>query len=79
MCVFNDKILKLQKSLTAMEHVRLERSAEGEQNLLYDQSDIRTELKELKRLSTIKVNTIFFSFFDRMFKTLSYKEIEFGI
>lgn len=46
--------LESQKSLTAMEHVRLERSAENEQNLLYDQSDIRTELKELKRLSTIK-------------------------
>ena len=38
-----------------MEHVKLEKSAADEQNLLYEQSDLRIEVVELTRLAAIKV------------------------
>lgn len=44
-----------QNSLTAVEHVKLEASAAEEQNLLYEQSDLRIEVVELTRLAAIKV------------------------
>ena len=45
-----------QNSLTAVEHVKLEASAAEEQNLLYEQSDLRIEVVELTRLAAIKVS-----------------------
>lgn len=44
-----------QNNLTAVEHVKLEASAAEEQNLLYEQSDLRIEVVELTRLAAIKV------------------------
>jgi hypothetical protein len=44
-----------QNSVTAVEHVKLEASAAEEQNLLYEQSDLRIEVVELTRLAAIKV------------------------
>lgn len=45
-----------QNNLTAVEHVKLEKSAADEQNLLYEQSDLRIEVVELTRLAAIKVS-----------------------
>lgn len=47
----------LQNSLTAVEHVKLEASAAEEQNLLYEQSDLRIEVVELTRLAAIKASS----------------------
>ena len=41
-----------------MEHVKLEASAAEEQNLLYEQSDLRIEVVELTRLAAIKVSEL---------------------
>ena len=41
-----------------MEHVKLEKSAADEQNLLYEQSDLRIEVVELTRLAAIKVRQL---------------------
>lgn len=46
---------QFQNNLTAVEHVKLEKSAADEQNLLYEQSDLRIEVVELTRLAAIKV------------------------
>ncbi|XP_069141238.1 coiled-coil domain-containing protein 146-like [Argopecten irradians] len=48
--------LAQQNNLTAVEHVKLEASAAEEQNLLYDQSDLRIEVVELTRLAAIKAD-----------------------
>lgn len=47
---------QFQNNLTAVEHVKLEKSAADEQNLLYEQSDLRIEVVELTRLAAIKVS-----------------------
>ena len=49
------KSFLIQNSLTAVEHVMLEASAAEEQNLMYEQSDLRIEVVELTRLAAIKV------------------------
>lgn len=48
---------QFQNNLTAVEHVKLEKSAADEQNLLYEQSDLRIEVVELTRLAAIKVSS----------------------
>ncbi|XP_076468743.1 coiled-coil domain-containing protein 146-like [Babylonia areolata] len=50
------RALAQQNSLTAVEHVKLEASAAEEQNLLYEQSDLRIEVVELTRLAAIKAD-----------------------
>ncbi|KAH9508117.1 hypothetical protein Btru_054756 [Bulinus truncatus] len=50
------RALAQQNSLTAVEHVKLEASALEEQNLLYEQSDLRIEVVELTRLAAIKAD-----------------------
>ncbi|KAL3853073.1 hypothetical protein ACJMK2_016653 [Sinanodonta woodiana] len=50
------RALGQQNSLTRVEHVRLEASAAEEQNLLYEQSDLRIEVVELTRLAAIKAD-----------------------
>jgi len=50
------RALATQNSLTAVEHVKLEASAAEEQNLLYEQSDLRIEVVELTRLAAIKAD-----------------------
>lgn len=50
------RALAQQNSLTAVEHVKLEASAAEEQNLLYEQSDLRIEVVELTRLAAIKMD-----------------------
>ncbi|XP_041349849.1 coiled-coil domain-containing protein 146-like [Gigantopelta aegis] len=50
------RALKQQHSLTSVEHVKLEASAADEQNLLYQQSDLRIEVVELTRLAAIKAD-----------------------
>ncbi|XP_050405069.2 coiled-coil domain-containing protein 146 [Patella vulgata] len=52
----NKRALAQEKSLTAVEHVKLEASAQEEQNLLYEQSDLRIEVVELTRLAAIKAD-----------------------
>lgn len=53
---YNIFFLLEQNSLTAVEHVKLEASAAEEQNLLYEQCDLRIEVVELTRLAAIKVH-----------------------
>ncbi|KAJ8301978.1 hypothetical protein KUTeg_020965 [Tegillarca granosa] len=50
------RALLQQNNLTAVEHVKLEASAAEEQNLLYEQSDLRIEVVELTRLAAIKAD-----------------------
>lgn len=50
------RALATQNNLTAVEHVKLEKSAADEQNLLYEQSDLRIEVVELTRLAAIKAD-----------------------
>ncbi|CAL1531513.1 unnamed protein product [Lymnaea stagnalis] len=50
------RALAQQNSLTAVEHVKLEASAQEEQNLLFEQSDLRIEVVELTRLAAIKAD-----------------------
>ncbi|XP_046573953.1 LOW QUALITY PROTEIN: coiled-coil domain-containing protein 146-like [Haliotis rubra] len=50
------RALAQQNSLTAVEHVKLEASAADEQNLLFEQSDLRIEVVELTRLAAIKAD-----------------------
>ncbi|XP_059175835.1 coiled-coil domain-containing protein 146-like [Physella acuta] len=50
------RALAQQNSLTAVEHVKLEASAQEEQNYLYCQSDLRIEVVELTRLAAIKAD-----------------------
>lgn len=62
-----------------MEHVKLEASAAEEQNLLYEQSDLRIEVVELTRLAAIKVGMcVLYQMHNRIHQNHSSCTLEFS-